>query len=120
MKKLLLFIFIAALNCLQAIAQPVIIPTDKQVKIGKLHNGLTYYIRKNSKPESRVELRLVVNAGSVLENEDQQGVAHFLEHMAFNGTKNFPKNELVGFLEKMGIRFGADLNAYTSDRKSVV
>lgn len=114
MKKLLLFIFIAALNCLQAIAQPVVIPTDKQVKIGKLQNGLTYYIRKNSKPESRVELRLVVNAGSVLEKDDQQGVAHFLEHMAFNGTKNFPKNELLNYLQKAGVRFGADLNATTS------
>jgi zinc protease len=87
---------------------------DKTVKYGKLPNGLTYYIKKNTKPESKVELRLVVNAGSVLERDDQQGVAHFLEHMAFNGTKNFPKNKLVDYLEKSGVKFGADLNASTN------
>lgn len=87
---------------------------DKNTRLGKLSNGLTYYIRKNAKPENKAELRLVVNAGSVLEREDQQGVAHFLEHMAFNGTKNFPKNELLSYLEKAGVRFGADLNATTS------
>jgi zinc protease len=90
------------------------IPLDKAVKTGKLANGLTYYIRKNNKPENRAELRLVVNAGSVLERDDQQGIAHFLEHMAFNGTKNFPKNELLSYLQKAGVRFGADLNATTS------
>ncbi len=91
-----------------------VIPLDKSVKFGKLPNGLTYYIRKNVKPENKVELRLVVNAGSVLERNDQQGVAHFLEHMAFNGTKNFPKNQLTEYLQKSGVRFGADLNASTS------
>jgi zinc protease len=91
-----------------------VLPLDKNVKMGKLPNGLTYYIRKNSKPENRVELRLVVNAGSVQEREDQRGVAHFLEHMAFNGTKNFPKDQLLNYLQKSGVRFGADLNATTS------
>jgi zinc protease len=91
-----------------------IVPLDKSVKFGKLPNGLTYYIRRNVKPENKVELRLVVNAGSVLERNDQQGVAHFLEHMAFNGTKNFPKNQLTEYLQKSGVRFGADLNASTS------
>lgn len=91
-----------------------IIPFDKNVKTGKLSNGFTYYIRKNNKPENKAELRLVVNAGSVLERDDQQGIAHFLEHMAFNGTKNFPKNELLSYLQKTGVRFGADLNATTS------
>jgi zinc protease len=91
-----------------------VIPLDKSVKFGKLPNGLTYYIRKNVKPENKVELRLVVNAGSVLERNDQQGVAHFLEHMAFNGTKNFPKNQLTEYLQKSGVRFGADLNASTN------
>ncbi|NID11377.1 M16 family metallopeptidase [Fibrivirga algicola] len=95
------------------------IPFDKSVKVGKLPNGLTYYIRKNAEPANRAELRLVVRAGSVLENDAQQGLAHFMEHMAFNGTKNFPKNELVNFLQSSGIRFGADLNAYTSFDETV-
>ena len=71
------------------------IPVDPSIRIGKLSNGLTYYILQNSKPENKVELRLVINAGSILEDEDQQGLAHFTEHMAFNGSKNFQKNELV-------------------------
>ncbi len=95
------------------------IPFDRAVKVGKLPNGLTYYIRKNDEPSKRAELRLVVRAGSVLENDAQQGLAHFMEHMAFNGTKNFPKNELVNFLQSSGIRFGADLNAYTSFDETV-
>ncbi len=90
------------------------LPVDPQVKIGKLSNGLTYYIRKNGRPEKKVELRLVVNAGSILEDDDQQGLAHFTEHMAFNGSKNFKKNDLVSFLQSIGVEFGADLNAGTS------
>jgi zinc protease len=93
--------------------------TDPKVITGKLSNGLKYYIRENQKPENRVEMRLIVNAGSLQENEEQQGLAHFVEHMCFNGTKNFPKNELVNFLEKMGIRFGSGLNAYTSFGETV-
>jgi len=95
------------------------IPFDPAVKIGKLENGLTYYIRKNAIPEKKVELRLVVNAGSVLESPDQQGLAHFMEHMGFNGSKNFPKNELVSYLQSVGVKFGADLNAYTSFNETV-
>ncbi len=95
------------------------IPVDPKVKIGKLDNGLTYYIRKNSKPENRAELRLVVNAGSMQEDESQVGLAHFTEHMAFNGSKNFPKNELVKYLQSIGMRFGGDLNAYTSFDETV-
>jgi predicted Zn-dependent peptidase len=68
---------------------------------------------KNVRPEKKVELRLVVNVGSILEDDDQQGLAHFTEHMAFNGTKNFKKNDLVSFLQTIGVEFGADLNAYT-------
>src|SRR4029079_2583059 len=79
----------------------------------------TYYIRKNKKPENRAQFRLVVNAGSILETEAQQGLAHFLEHMAFNGTKNFQKQEIVNFLERVGMQFGADLNAYTSFDETV-
>lgn len=95
------------------------IPFDPKVKKGKLANGLTYYIRQNQKPEKKVELRLVVNAGSILEDNDQQGLAHFTEHMAFNGTKHFKKNELVDFLQSIGVDFGADLNAYTGFDETV-
>lgn len=95
------------------------VPVDPDIKVGKLSNGLTYYIRKNSKPEKKVELRLAVNAGSVLENDNQRGLAHFMEHMGFNGSTHFPKNELVDFLQKTGVKFGADLNAYTSFDETV-
>ncbi|MPR34945.1 M16 family metallopeptidase [Salmonirosea aquatica] len=95
------------------------IPFDPNVKKGQLSNGLTYYIRKNAEPKDRAELRLVVKAGSILENDEQQGLAHFMEHMSFNGTTNFPKNELVDFLQKTGVRFGADLNAYTGFDETV-
>jgi len=95
------------------------IPTDPDVKIGKLANGLTYYIQKNPKPEKKVELRLVVNAGSILEDNDQLGLAHFMEHMSFNGSKHFPKNELVNYLQTVGVKFGADLNASTSFDETV-
>ncbi|MDZ4793609.1 MAG: insulinase family protein [Bacteroidota bacterium] len=96
-----------------------VMPVDARVKIGRLSNGLTYYIRQNKLPEKRVELRLVVNAGSVLEDNDQLGLAHFMEHMNFNGTKRFPKNELVSYLQSIGVEFGADLNAYTSFDETV-
>ncbi|MFI5128867.1 MAG: M16 family metallopeptidase [Chitinophagales bacterium] len=95
------------------------LPVDPAVKIGKLSNGLTYYIQKNAKPEKKMELRLVVNTGSILENADQRGLAHFMEHMNFNGSKNFPKNELVDYLQKVGVKFGADLNAYTGFDETV-
>ena len=95
------------------------IPVDSNVIIGKLPNGLTYYIRKNVEPKKRAELYLVNKIGSIVENDDQQGLAHFTEHMAFNGTKDFPKNELVSYLQKAGVRFGADLNAYTGFNQTV-
>src|SRR5579872_2208803 len=95
------------------------LPVDPDVIIGKLPNGLTYYIRKNVEPKNRAELYLVNKAGSVLETDDQQGLAHFTEHMAFNGTRDFPKNELVSYLQKAGVKFGADLNAYTSFDETV-
>lgn len=90
-----------------------LIEIDNRVTIGTLDNGMKYYIQKNVKPEDRAELRLALNAGSILEDEDQKGLAHFVEHMAFNGTENFKKSELVDYLESVGTRFGADLNAYT-------
>ncbi len=95
------------------------LPVDPRLKIGKLPNGLTYYIQKNVRPEKKVELRLVINTGSILEDDDQQGLAHFTEHMAFNGTKNFRKNDLVSFLQSIGVEFGADLNAYTGFDETV-
>lgn len=95
------------------------LPFSPEVRTGTLDNGMRYYIRKNAKPANRLELRLAVNAGSMQEEDDQLGLAHFVEHMAFNGTTNFKKNELIDFLEATGVRFGADLNAYTSFDETV-
>ena len=95
------------------------IPVDPKVMVGQFANGLHYYIRENKRPENRAELRLVVNAGSVLEDDDQLGLAHFLEHMAFNGTNNFAKHELIEFMESIGMRFGPGLNAYTGFDETV-
>lgn len=95
------------------------LPFDPAVVRGRLDNGLRYYIRENARPEQRAELRLVVNVGSVLEDDDQRGIAHFLEHMAFNGTENFEKQELVDYLESIGMRFGPNLNAFTSFDETV-
>ncbi|MCF0039406.1 M16 family metallopeptidase [Dyadobacter fanqingshengii] len=125
MKKALIALFIAGLGISPlhvAFAQDLStqkVPLDPGVRMGKLKNGITYYIRKNAEPKNRAELRLAVKAGSVLETDAQQGLAHFMEHMNFNGTTNFPKNELVNFLQKTGVRFGADLNAYTGFDETV-
>ena len=95
------------------------IKADPNVTIGKLDNGLTYYIRRNTYPKDRVEFRLAVNAGSNQENDNQQGLAHFTEHMAFNGIEGFPSNSVVDHLRSKGVVFGADLNAYTSFDETV-
>lgn len=95
------------------------IPFDSSIRTGTLSNGLRYFIKNNIKPEQRVELRLVVNAGSVQEDDDQRGLAHFTEHMAFNGSAHFAKNELVDYLQSVGVKFGAHLNAYTSFDETV-
>ena len=95
-----------------AASQPM--PVDPAITISRLPNGLRYYVRTNPKPEKRAELRLVIKAGSILEEDDQQGLAHFVEHMAFNGTKNFPKSDIVKFMESIGMRFGPSVNATTS------
>ncbi|MFN5422378.1 MAG: M16 family metallopeptidase, partial [bacterium] len=92
---------------------------DPSVIKGTLQNGLTYYIKENKKPEKKVELRLVVKVGSIMEDDDQQGLAHMAEHMAFNGTKNFKKNDIVSFLQGIGVEFGGDLNAYTGFDETV-
>jgi zinc protease len=95
------------------------LPLDPNLRVGQFENGLRYYIRENKKPENRGALRLVVNAGSILEDDDQLGLAHFVEHMAFNGTKNFAKHELIEFMESIGMRFGPGLNAYTGFDETV-
>src|SRR5947207_9347815 len=103
----------------QSLPLTATMPVDPEITIGKFANGMRYYIRRNKKPEKRAELRLVVKAGSILEDDDQQGLAHLVEHMAFNGTKNFPKNKTIEFMESLGMRFGADVNAYTSFDETV-
>jgi zinc protease len=103
----------------QAIPAEDRIPLDPAIRAGTLPNGLRYYIRHNTRPEKRLELRLVVNAGSVLEDDDQRGLAHFVEHMLFNGTRRFAKNDIISYLESIGVRFGADLNAYTGFDETV-
>ena len=99
----------------QALEAPsTLLPLDEDVEYGLLANGMSYYIRENSEPRNRAALRLVVDAGSLLETEQQQGLAHFAEHMAFNGTEDFAGNEIISFMESLGMRFGPDVNAYTS------
>jgi len=121
MKRVILFLFITSIVVLKAqqYEPSSALPLDEVFTIGKLDNGLTYYIRENALPEQHVELRLVVKAGSILEDEDQRGLAHLIEHMAFNGTKHFQKNELIHYLQTIGVKFGADLNAYTSFDETV-
>ena len=113
LKFMLVLLTIINIGVIQAQnSMDAILPVDPAVKIGKLSNGLTYYIRPNKMPENKVELRLVINAGSINEDDDQLGLAHMAEHMAFNGTKNFKKNELISFLQDIGVGFGNDLNRY--------
>ena len=96
-----------------------LVPVDPRITIGTLPNGLRYYLRANKQPQGRAELRLVVNAGSILEDDDQRGLAHFVEHMCFNGTQHFPKQDVVAFLQSTGMRFGAHINANTSFDQTV-
>ncbi len=95
------------------------VPLDKKVRYGKLDNGFTYYIRANKKPENMIQFRLVSNAGSIMEREDQRGLAHFCEHMAFNGIKGYPHNTMIDKLQQHGVEFGRDINAYTSFDQTV-
>jgi zinc protease len=103
----------------QPLAPEQMLPVDAAVTTGQLANGLRYYIRQNGRPASRAALRLAVNVGSIHEDNDQRGLAHFLEHMAFNGTQNFKPGELITFLESIGARFGPHVNAYTSFDETV-
>jgi zinc protease len=95
------------------------VPVDPQITVGRLQNGLRYYLRVNKKPERRAELRLVVNAGSVLEDDNQRGLAHFVEHMAFNGTAHYPKQQIIAFMQSIGMQFGPSVNAFTSFDETV-
>lgn len=95
------------------------IPFDPKVRYGKLPNGMTYYIRKNEEPKKRAELYLINKVGAIQEEDKENGLAHFTEHMAFNGTKSFPKNELVNYLQRAGVKFGDDLNAFTGQDQTV-
>lgn len=115
----LLALLLALLLPLYSASPEGSIPTDPQLCTGKLSNGFTYYIRRNPIPEGKVELRLVVNVGSILEQEDEQGLSHFLEHMAFNGSPRFPRSELIKRLESVGVRLGKELNAYTTFDETV-
>lgn len=120
MKKTLLLLMCSSfLLSLWAQQATDAIPFDKSIRTGTLENGMKYFIKKNTKPENRVELRLAVNVGATMEDDDQQGLAHFCEHMAFNGSKNFKKNDLVNYLESIGTKFGPHLNAYTSFDETV-
>ena len=123
MKKLTFLLLLVFLGIGAAFSQGMALsdklPNDPKVVVGKLDNGLTYYIRQNSVPENRAELTLAVYAGSVLETEEQRGLAHFTEHMAFNGSTHFNKNELVNYMESIGMQFGSEVNAYTSFDETV-
>jgi zinc protease len=118
-RLLIAALFAIGLPAMAAIQLDQQVPVNPIVKKGQLANGLTYYIQRNAKPEKKLELRLVVKAGSILEDADQQGLAHFVEHMAFNGSTHFKKHELVSYLQSIGVKFGADLNAYTGFDETV-
>lgn len=95
------------------------LPADPNMVVGKLPNGITYYLRHNEEPKNRADFYIIRNAGALLENDDQDGLAHFLEHMSFNGTKNFPGKGIITTLEKYGVTFGGNINAYTAQNETV-
>src|SRR4051812_24915880 len=122
--RLLVLALLAALPLAAQVQQGAVdpnatLPVDPKVRVGTLPNGLKYYIRVNTTPAKRAELRLAVNAGGILEDDDQLGFAHLIEHMGFNGTTHFKKNELMDYLRSIGVRFGADLNAGTGTDETV-
>lgn len=120
MKLIKTFLALLALSPLTAGAAKLNqLPVDADVRIGTLPNGLTYYIRNNATPANRADFFIAQRVGSVNEEENQRGLAHFLEHMCFNGTKHFPGNSLISYLESIGVKFGANLNAYTSTDETV-
>ena len=116
MKKLLfsLVAFMFGVTCVCAQDPMEQLPMDPAVRVGKLDNGMTYYIRHNEKPKGQASFYIYHDVGAIQEDDDQQGLAHFLEHMAFNGTKNLPDKEIIEKLELIGVQFGNNLNAFTS------
>lgn len=116
---LLLFVLMAAASAPAKAQQMPPIPVDPNVRIGRLDNGLTYYIRHNEYPKDQADYYIAQKVGSILEEDNQRGLAHFLEHMCFNGTNNFPGNDIVSWLETVGVKFGRNLNAYTSVDETV-
>ena len=120
MKKLVftLSLIIAAMT-LQAQETPEKLPMDPEVRYGKLDNGLTYYIRHNEQPKQRAEFHIAQAVGAILEEDHQNGLAHFLEHMAFNGTQHFPGKGIINYFESVGVNFGGNINAYTSIDETV-
>ena len=117
--KTILLALVATFAATASAQQMPPLPVDPAVKIGKLDNGLTYYIRHNEEPKGQANFYIAQKVGAVQENDDQRGLAHFLEHMAFNGSKNFPGNSLIKYCEKIGVKFGQNLNAYTAADETV-
>ena len=116
---ILLVSLLISFNSLAQIDLSKSAPIDPDIRMGKLKNGLTYFIRKNKEPEKRASYYIIQNVGAILENDDQNGLAHFLEHMAFNGTEHFPDKGIISGLEKHGVGFGSDINAYTGFDETV-
>ena len=114
MKKLILSILVLALSLVATAQQPQALPIDSAVRVGKLDNGLTYYIRHNEHPKQRAEFHIAQAVGAILEEDHQNGLAHFLEHMAFNGTEHFAGKGIIEYFESIGVNFGGNINAYTS------
>jgi len=110
---ILVAVFLISVNILAQADLTKSAPIDPEIRFGKLKNGLTYFIRKNNEPEKRASFYIIQNVGAILENDDQNGLAHFLEHMAFNGTEHFPDKGIISGLEKHGVGFGSNINAYT-------
>ena len=122
MRKLFVSVFAVAMAMTASVSvaqQMPPIPVDGEVRIGKLDNGLTYYIRHNDFNKDRADFYIAQKVGSILEEDDQRGLAHFLEHMCFNGTENFKGNDMISYLETIGVKFGVNLNAYTSVDETV-
>ncbi len=114
MKKIILSLSLALVALTAAAQQPNPLPIDSAVRVGRLDNGLTYYIRHNELPKERCEFHIAQAVGAILEEDNQNGLAHFLEHMAFNGTEHFPGKGIIKYFESVGVNFGGNINAYTS------
>ena len=119
MKGMLVALTLLGTSLIASAQQMPPLPIDPNVRIGKLDNGLTYYIRHNELPENRADFYIAQKVGSILEEDNQRGLAHFLEHMCFNGTTHFPGKGIINWLETIGVRFGQNLNAYTSIEETV-